>query len=106
MLIPQFTLRWMLALMAGLAVVFLIVSRAAQGSAWAVGLSAAVAMLAFIVPVHLGLFFLVWLVSLRSSRRQTRRLVAAPVVAPEAVSPFQQPATPAIAEDASHQGSI
>ena len=69
MLIPQFSLRWMLAVITVLAVVFLIVSRAAQGSAWAVGVSAAVMMLAVVAVVHLALFFLTWLVSLVIRRR-------------------------------------
>jgi hypothetical protein len=77
MLIPQFSLRWMLAAITLLAVVFLVASRAVQGSAWAVGVTAAVLMLAVVMLVHGGLFFLIWLVSLNSARRQ-RAAMAVP----------------------------
>ncbi len=70
MLIPQFSLRWMLAVVTLLAVVFLVASRAVQGSAWAVGVTAAVLMLAAVMLVHGGLFFLIWLVSRMKARRQ------------------------------------
>ena len=97
MLIPQFSLRWMLAVMAVLAVFFLIVSRAAQGSAWAVGVSAAVLMLGFVALVHGAMFFLIWLVSLFAARRirpavVMRREPAGPVAAPaQPATPFQTP---------------
>jgi type VI protein secretion system component VasK len=102
MLIPQFSLRWMLAVVTVLAVVFLIVSRAAQGSAWAVGVSAAVMMVAFVAVVHLGLFFLVWLVSLFSVRRQARS-TSMRMAAPRAASPFQAAEAVAPAEGSNHQ---
>jgi hypothetical protein len=78
----------MLAVITVLAVVFLIVSRAAQGSAWAVGVSAAVMMLAVVAIVHLGLFFLIWLVSLVSLRSRGKA-IPAEAIPKGAESPFQ-----------------
>jgi hypothetical protein len=74
MLIPQFSLRWMLAVTTVLAVVFLIVAQAVQGAAWAVGVSFGVFALVAAMLVFAGLFFLVWVFSVlfapRSSPRQ------------------------------------
>jgi hypothetical protein len=89
MLIPQFSLRWMLAVITLLAVVFLVVSRAVQGSAWAVGVSAAVLMLAVVMLVHGGLFFLIWLVSLMNARRQRSAAAMAVARAAVAATPFK-----------------
>jgi uncharacterized membrane protein len=64
MLIPQFSLRWLLGLTAVMAVVFLVMSWAWQGVTWAVGVSASIVMLALAGVVSAVLFTLVWLVSL------------------------------------------
>jgi hypothetical protein len=86
MLIPQFSLRWMLAVMAVLAVFFLVVARAAQGNAWAVGVSVSVAMLAVVAAVHATMFFVIWLVSLWTARRRRPAVVPVPATA---ATPFQ-----------------
>jgi hypothetical protein len=68
----------MLAVITLLAVVFLVVSRAVQGSGWAIGVSAAVLTFAVLMLVHVGLFSLIWLVSLLRTQRQRP---AAPIAA-------------------------
>jgi hypothetical protein len=45
-------------------------------------------MLAFVAVVHIGLFFLIWLVSLAAARRQARLAQRRPVT-PRVASPFQ-----------------
>jgi hypothetical protein len=69
MLIPQFSLRWMLAVTTVLAVVFLIVAQAVQGAAWAVGVSFAVFALVAAMLVYAALFFLVWVFSVLFATR-------------------------------------
>jgi hypothetical protein len=64
MLIPQFSLRWMLSVTAAIAVVFLVMGWAIRGSAWAVGVSAAVVTLVLVGLVYAAMFGIVWLISL------------------------------------------
>lgn len=86
MLIPQFSLRWVLAAMTVLAVVSLFLGQAARGQPWAVGVSAAVVMLAAVGVVHGLLFFVVWAFSVIFSRRRKPRAPFAPASA----APFAQ----------------
>jgi hypothetical protein len=92
MLIPQFSLRWMLAATSVLAVVFLVFAQAVRGSSWAVGVSVATLLLAGTMLVHGLLFFLVWLFSLIGERRQQRRQAGTLAsVQHRATSPFAAP---------------
>ncbi len=61
MLVPQFTIRWLLALTAVLACVFSIVGLAVRGRGWAQGLSAGFVALVAGMVVYAALFALVWL---------------------------------------------
>jgi hypothetical protein len=63
MILPQFTLRMALALMAVLGFVSLIVSRGLQGSAWAMGVSVALAALVFAFATYAAAFGLVFVLS-------------------------------------------
>jgi amino acid transporter len=63
MILPQFTLRMVLALMAVLGFVSLIVSRGLQGSAWAMGVSVALAALVFAFGTYAAAFGLVFVLS-------------------------------------------
>ncbi len=63
MLIPQFTIRWLLGVTAVLAVMFTIVGLAVRGSAWAQGISAAFAALTVAMLVYALLFAVVWLLA-------------------------------------------
>ncbi len=64
MVIPQFTLRWLLGLMAVCAAVFSIFGLAVRGYGWAIALSMAILGLAVAMAVYAVLFSLVWLCSL------------------------------------------
>ena len=56
MLVPRFSLRWLLLLMTGFSVFFLVVRFAARGHHWAVGLVVAACTMVLSVLVY-GLFF-------------------------------------------------
>jgi hypothetical protein len=72
MLIPQFSIRWLLGLTAVCAVVFSVFSLALQGSFWAVGLSAAILSLGAAMIAYAAMFTLVWAFSLLSFARAKR----------------------------------
>jgi hypothetical protein len=63
MLIPRFTIRWLLSLTTVSAVFFLIVTCAVQGDAWAVAVSLGVASLAIAFLVYGVLFGVAWLIA-------------------------------------------
>jgi hypothetical protein len=68
MLIPQFTIRWLLGVTALSAVLFTIVGLAVRGSAWAQGVSAALVALALAMLVYALLFAMVWLIAEAKAR--------------------------------------
>ena len=63
MLIPQFSIRWLLALTAFCAVVFSFFGLAARGNPWAGGLSIALVSLLVLLLAHAFCFWLVWVFS-------------------------------------------
>ena len=63
MLIPRFTLRWLMLLMAVSGVFFLIVAQAVRGQAWAMGVSLAGAGLLLSFLVYGALFGLAYLLA-------------------------------------------
>jgi len=80
MLIPQFSLRWVLGITAAFGLLSLVLALARGGSNWAMGVTIAVASLALTMLIHGGMFFLVWLFSLvwPSSRRGLQPIVQSP----------------------------
>ena len=86
MLIPQFSIRWLLALTAVCAVIFSILGLAVGGSPWAAGVSIAIGSAVVLLLVHAVTFAIVWLFSLLSFR--SRRQTAGP-----GQSPFSTPPT-------------
>lgn len=70
-LIPQYSIRWMLAVTACCAVVFSVVGLGVRGSHWAIGVSIAVGALVVMMFVNAAIFGVVWMLSLvgRRSRR-------------------------------------
>jgi hypothetical protein len=72
MLIPQYSLRWILGAMTLLAVVFLFAGQATEGKPWAIGITVAVLTFTTVMLVHVGLFFVVWLFSQVFGRRGQR----------------------------------
>ena len=59
---PQFSLRWILALTAAMALVSLVVSQGLKGQAWAAGISIGLLALALIFIVYAAMFGAVWLI--------------------------------------------
>ena len=108
MLIPQYTIRWLLTLTAACAVAFSIFGLAVQGSPWAQGVSIGIVSLVVVLSIHAFLFTLVWVVAplvpvvfpsevreyltaiCRSRWRQDVRGQSPFVEGPEPVSPAQQ----------------
>lgn len=77
-LIPNFTIRWILGMTVVMAVVFFILAKALAGSVWAIGASAAIVALGLAAVVYAVFFMLVWLVGVigslvTSAARKARR---------------------------------
>ena len=82
-LIPQFSIRWALGLMAGCAGIFSIFALAIRGYEWAAGVSIGILSLVLVMTIYALLFGAVWLFS----------LITAPLrPAPSGRSPFRQQA--------------
>lgn len=62
-LIPQFSIRWLLIVTAACAVVFSVFGLAVRGHHWAAGVSIAIVALVVALLVHAAVFGLVWLFS-------------------------------------------
>ena len=68
MLIPQFSLRWVLGLTAVCGVISFVAAMGLRGSAWAAAITIAAASLALTLLVHGLMFFAVWVFSLLATR--------------------------------------
>ena len=79
MLIPRFTLRWLLGLMVAAGLVSLVLAQAVHGQAWAVGVVIGLSSLALVFAAHAWVFVVAWLFA------QIRKLL---VGQPRATSPF------------------
>jgi len=64
MLIPRFSIRWLLAMTTACAVFFAIVASAVRGQIWAVAISVSVASLAVAFLLYAIFFLFAWWVSL------------------------------------------
>jgi len=62
MLIPQFTIRWMLVLTAVCALVFSAFGLAYQGTAWAIGVSVSVVVGVLMMLIYAAVFGVLWLI--------------------------------------------
>ncbi|NQU24618.1 MAG: hypothetical protein HQ567_25325 [Candidatus Nealsonbacteria bacterium] len=60
MLIPQFTIRWLLVLTAVCGVAFSLFGLAVQGKPWAIGVSVGIGVVAIALLVQAGAFAVVW----------------------------------------------
>jgi hypothetical protein len=78
MLIPRFTLRWLFAVTTVVAVSALIASWAGRGVPWAIGVTAAVAMLVAVMLFHVAMFGFVWVISQIARRPTPPEPVAVP----------------------------
>ncbi|HUY88772.1 MAG TPA: hypothetical protein VMV10_08570 [Pirellulales bacterium] len=69
MLIPQFSLRWVLGVTAACGVLSLVAAMALRGSAWAMAITLAAASLGATLLAHGFMFFVVWVFSVIAARR-------------------------------------
>ena len=67
MLIPQFSLRWLLAVMTGCAVVFSVVGLGVRGHVWAAGISIGIGSLVILATIYALLFGMAWTFSVVTS---------------------------------------
>lgn len=63
MLIPRYSIRWVLGGTIAAGIFFVVVRKATEGSGWAFGIAAGLAGLAVFLAVYAWLFFLIWLIS-------------------------------------------
>ncbi len=77
MLIPRFTLRWLFAVTTVVAVIALVASWAGRGVPWAIGMTAAVAMLGVAMLFHMAMFGIIWVFREFMPRREPPEPVAA-----------------------------
>jgi hypothetical protein len=73
MLIPQFSLRWLLAITTIAALVFSIVALAVHGSRWAEAVSIGMFALVLLAVIHVVFFVVVWSISTAAQRRRSGR---------------------------------
>jgi len=100
MLIPQFTIRWLLVLTAVCAVAFSLFGLAVQGKPWAIGVSVGIGAVAIAFLVQAGAFAVVWLFSAITAPLRHRKAGVSPFAAhpfatrPVAIGPFAKPVVP------------
>jgi hypothetical protein len=76
--IPQFTIRWMLGLMTGWAILFSVVALAIRGHYWALVISVAVGTLVLFMLVGALLFSVVWILSSLGSSKNNATVGQSP----------------------------
>jgi hypothetical protein len=93
MLIPQFSIRWLLAVTTVCAVVFSVVGLAVHGSAWATAVSVGIGSLVILGLVYGLLFAVVWAFSVVTSSLVPRRARSggSPFRSESGGSPFRSP---------------
>ena len=64
MLLPRFSIRWLLVLTTAFGVFFTILSIAVRGQAWAIAISVAIASLGVFMLIYAGVFVASWWISL------------------------------------------
>lgn len=94
MLLPQFTIRRMLALMAVCGVLFLVLSMAVAGHAWAIGISVAIGSVVVVFAVYAALFFGIWLLTLLPWGGGRLPPTRSPFATVDQAAADQPPATP------------
>ncbi|MDX1948041.1 MAG: hypothetical protein SFU86_21760 [Pirellulaceae bacterium] len=63
MVIPRFSIRWLLGLTAVCAAISLVLSYAARGEPWGIGAAIGLASLVLLFLLHAGTFAVAWLLS-------------------------------------------
>jgi len=87
MLIPQFSIRWLLALTTVCGVIFSVFGLAVRGHYWAMGVSVGVVSLVVLMSIYAAMFAGVWIFSLlisafsgRFAPSSNKDVPAAPVI--------------------------
>jgi threonine/homoserine/homoserine lactone efflux protein len=96
MLIPRFTIRWLLALMTVSSVFFLVVSLAVQGKTWAIALSVSVASLGVAFTMYAVFFGMAYVMASTGSAFRRSPVVGTPFATaepPPQLVPPQEPDT-------------
>lgn len=78
MLMPKFSIRWILALFTVLAVFFSIIAAAVRGQAWAIAFSVASAGMVVMFLVHAIVYLVAWWVSLVHCPEPTHQRTQSP----------------------------
>ena len=78
MLIPRFSLRWMLFVLSASGVFFLFVSLAVKGHAWAIGVSTALATVLAALTIQTAFFGAAWLLATLLGFARPRRRPSSP----------------------------
>ena len=85
MIIPRFTLRWLLALTTLCGGLSLVLSYAVRGQEWAIAVSLGLATIPLLFLLHAATFMAAWLIS-QGMSFMGRRLAPAPAHSPFAAS--------------------
>jgi hypothetical protein len=94
MLIPRFSLRWLLGLTAVCAAASLILAAAVRGELWAIGAAAAIASLAIVALLHIATFAAAWLL-FGMERATFQQRPTSPFAEKLVAPPTESPTTPA-----------
>jgi hypothetical protein len=89
MLIPRFSLRWLLGLITLSAGVSVVLAQAVRGQSWAIGVSAALLCLIVLALLQAGTFLVAWLVALAEAAAVRRTASILPASSP-GECPFQE----------------
>lgn len=91
MLIPQYSIRFLLGLTTACAVAFMFLGMAVRGNSWAFGVTAALGTLCLVMLLYAAMFALLWLASLvfrsQASRGDSPFGLAVPAPAEDAAPP-------------------
>ena len=93
MLIPRYSIRWLLGLTTFSAVVSLVLSQAVRGQAWAIGVVAGLWTFVILAIFYAVAFVVAWLIDQVATHRQSRDAGSSPFGAqPSGPAPFGPPA--------------
>ena len=90
MLIPRYTIRWLLGLTTFCAAGSLVLAAAVRGEAWAIGVAVGLGSLVLLALLHMGAFLMAWSISRIGSVSTSQRATAG-------ASPFAPPIVPPVA---------
>ena len=94
MLIPRFTLRWLLVLTTVSGLFFLVVSLAIQGQSWAIAVATAVGSVGLTLLVHAALFLGAWVLATLLGFTRGKKLPTSPFARSQLPPQWVQPVEP------------